>query len=494
MASNTTYGDYIRAIPQGVAGIGWPLSIAGFAVLIVGFIAMNALWWVGLIVLGVGLGTIAILSVRDRQHRNIADRLVERQQYAQGVRKGRGLYRSGMLGLMEHGGTPLPGILSKVELMEALDGAGRPFALLHHTHTGEYTLPIACYPQGASLVDDDDEDQYVAGWAAFLESMARTAGVMQVSVCVDTSPDSGSRTQRILSKHVTAGPEDLAGRAMSEVMLMLSRGGARNDVIVSIDFKYQDMKGRPLPDDEAARTIANLIPGIISSLGQSGGGMARTLDADEMATMARTAYDPRTLEEFEQQEGENPVHWEDCGPTACEASWDFLRHDSGLSRTWEMCDPPRSLVTADTMANLLQPLDAVDRKRVTLVFRLLDSAKSRVLSEDNRKRSTAAEGQQKHVTVSTVDTQHRADRQAMDVNAGANLIWFGMLVTATVMTGRDEENRLEKASRAVEGAAGAASVDLRVCYGAQDTGFAAGLPFGIDLAAYRPPSLMGSLG
>ena len=71
---------------------------------------------------------------------------------------------------------------------------------------------------------------------------------------------------------------------------------------------------------------------------------------------------------------------------------------------------------------------------------------------------------------------------------------YRWLVTATVMTGRDEENRLEKASRAVEGAAGAASVDLRVCYGAQDTGFAAGLPFGIDLAAYRPPSLMGSLG
>lgn len=492
MASNTTYGDFIRPIPKGVMGIGWPLTMAGFAVTLTGFLIMNAKWWAGLIWLAVGLGVIWILSIRDKRHRNIADRIGEKRDHRQTVRSGRGLYRSGMLGLIDAGSTSLPGVLAKVGLSEGLDGSGRPFAILVHAHSGEYTLPLRCHPQGASLVDDDVEDSYVAGWSAFLETMARTAGVTQVNVTVDTSPESGTRTRRVLSRHVVSDGVDLAGRAMGEVMLQLSHGGARNDVIISLDFKYVDSKGRPLPPDEAARMIALLVPGILADVGASGGGSARCLTLDELAVIARTSYDPACLEAFDRRDRRDPVHWQDCGPVACDAGWDMMRHDSGLSRTWEMCDPPRSLVVADTLANLLKPLDSCDRKRVTLTFRLLDGSKSRVVSEDNRKSSTAAEGQQKHVTVATVDTQYRADRQARDVNNGANLSWFGMTITATVLQGSDDVERLEKATRAVEGAAGAAAVDLRVCYGAQDTGFAASLPFGIDVEAYKPPSILAS--
>ena len=68
-----------------------------------------------------------------------------------------------------------------------------------------------------------------------------------------------------------------------------------------------------------------------------------------------------------------------------------------------------------------------------------------------------------------------------------------MLVTATVRAGDDERMRLEQATHAVEGAAGSAKIDLRPCYGAQDTGFAASLPLGLNVRSYTPAGPLGRL-
>ena len=74
-----------------------------------------------------------------------------------------------------------------------------------------------------------------------------------------------------------------------------------------------------------------------------------------------------------------------------------------------------------------------------------------------------------------------------------SIVFFGMLVTATVRAGNDERMRLEQATHAVEGAAGSAKIDLRPCYGAQDTTFAASLPLGLNLRNYTPPSAFAAL-
>ena len=87
----------------------------------------------------------------------------------------------------------------------------------------------------------------------------------------------------------------------------------------------------------------------------------------------------------------------------------------------------------------------------------------------------------------------KANRQAVETNQGAAIVFFGMLVTVSVTAGEDEDLRLAAASHAVEGAAGSAKIDLRPCYGAQDTGFAACLPLGVNLRNYAPPSMMEAL-
>lgn len=89
--------------------------------------------------------------------------------------------------------------------------------------------------------------------------------------------------------------------------------------------------------------------------------------------------------------------------------------------------------------------------------------------------------------------QYKANRQAVETNQGAVMVFFGMLVTVTVSRGEQESQRLEAASRAVEQAAGGAKIDLRPCYGAQDTGFAASLPLGLNVRSYTPAGPLGRL-
>lgn len=494
MASNTTYGDWMRPIRGGIRNIGRPLTMIGFGVLAVTLMLSMANVVAALVFGVVGLGIVMVLAVRDRQHRNVLDRTVERRAHVASVRSGRALYRSGLLSFEEHGSCLLPGILHKVSLVEASDGFGRRLTLVHHAHTGEYSLIMACQPQGAGLADDDVEDAWVAGWAGLMEALGSELGVTQMAVTVDTSPDSGIRFRRQLSRRIVDDAPDLAARAMAQVMDLYATGGAQSDVLLTLTFRYRDAHdGKYLQAEEAARRIGQLVPDIQARIGAAGGGSPRCLDAQETARLVRLAYDSAASDAFDSQDGCPHVAWRDAGPVACEAHWDWYRHDSAVSRTWQMCDPPASNVTADTLARLLGPLDDCDRKRVTVLFHILPPDRTAFLAEQNRQRAANQVSQEKRASVSAMSQIGKANRQAVETNQGAAIVFFGMLVTVSVTAGEDEALRLAAASHAVEGAAGAAKIDLRPCYGAQDTGFAACLPLGVNLRNYAPPSMMEAL-
>ena len=99
-------------------------------------------------VLAFTLGVILVLAIRDREHRNMVDRTVEKRTWMAAQRSGANLYRSGLLAPIDGGKAMLPGILSRVGLTSALDGLGGEFCLVRHSHTGEYSLLLSC--QGAS--------------------------------------------------------------------------------------------------------------------------------------------------------------------------------------------------------------------------------------------------------------------------------------------------------------------------------------------------------
>ena len=436
---------------------------------------------------------ISLLLPSIREHRNMVDRAVEKRTWMAAQRTGANLYRSGLLAPIDGGKAMLPGILSRVGLTSALDGLGGEFCLVRHSHTGEYSLLLSCQPQGASLADDDVEDSYVASWAGLMESLASETGVTQLAVTVDTAPDSGVRFRRTLSKRIVEDAPELAARAMAQIMDQYAAGGASNDVTLTLTFRYTDRDGKYLEAGEAARRISLLLPSIREQIAQAGGGAARALGMEEITRMVRVAYDPAAQETIEESDEPPYIAWEDCGPLMHEAGWSHYSHDSGLSRTWEMVDPPQSNVTADTLTRLLSPLADCDRKRVTVLYRMLPPDKTMFMAEQNRQKAANQVSQEKRATVRSMSQIGKANRQAVETNQGAVMVFFGMLVTVTVSRGEQESQRLEAASRAVEQAAGGAKIDLRPCYGAQDTGFAASLPLGLNVRSYTPAGPLGRL-
>ena len=108
---------------------------------------------------------------------------------------------------------------------------------------------------------------------------------------------------------------------------------------------------------------------------------------EEITRMVRVAYDPAAQETIEESDEPPYIAWEDCGPVSHEAGWSHYAHDSGLSRTWEMVDPPKSNVTADTLTRLLSPLADCDRKRVTVLYRMLPPDKTMFMAEQNRQKA-----------------------------------------------------------------------------------------------------------
>ena len=387
-------------------------------------------------VLAFTLGVILVLAIRDREHRNMVDRAVEKRTWMAAQRTGANLYRSGLLAPIDGGKAMLPGILSRVGLTSALDGLGREFCLVRHAHTGEYSLLLSCQPQGASLADDDVEDSYVASWAGLMESLASETGVTQLAVTVDTAPDSGVRFRRTLSKRIVEDAPELAARAMAQIMDQYAAGGASNDVTLTLTFRYTDRDGKYLEAGEAARRISLLLPSIREQIAQAGGGAARALGMEEITRMVRVAYDPAAQETIEESDEPPYIAWEDCGPLMHEAGWSHYSHDSGLSRTWEMVDPPQSNVTADTLTRLLSPLADCDRKRVTVLYRMLPPDKTMFMAEQNRQKAANQVSQEKRATVRSMSQIGKANRQAVETNQGAVMVFFGMLVTVTVSRGR----------------------------------------------------------
>jgi hypothetical protein len=230
-----------------------------------------------------------------------------------------------------------------------------------------------------------------------------------------------------------------------------------------------------------AEQIGNRLPEIMRRMSATGVGGTRAMTVAEVAEMVRVAYDPAVATEVEslKAQGEPPgIAWDSAGPVASAEDWDYLRHDSGASITWQMVEAPRGAIQSQVLAPLLEPGKEFLRKRVTLVYRPHSpSEAARVADGDVRTmigQATARKGEAR----ATDSLELQAARQsAAEEAAGAGMTRFSLLLTATV----GDPVGLARAVDAVEEAAGASRVVLRRCYGAQSASFAAALGVGVVL-------------
>src|SRR3954469_23165912 len=385
-----TYGNWRRPMSAGLGALG-TIGTAGLllglivvilVMMFAGLLAAVAVALVG----GLGLGS---LSVKNRHGRTLLQAAATRVGWARARAGGAHLYRSGPLGCTPWGTFQLPGLAAASTLSEHRDSWDRPVALVRFPRPAHFTVVFAADPDGASLVDEEQIDVWVAHWGQWLAALGDEPGVVAVSVTIETAPDSGTRLRREVENQLDPGAPPLARAMLREVVESYPAGSATVRAMVAVTFSGAARgMGRARQADEVARDLAARIPWLGNALHATGAGAARPMSAQQLCEVIRTAYDPAAARVFElpRAHGETAqLRWSDVGPTAAQAEWDRYRHDGAVSVTWSMTQAPRGEVGSGILARLLRPHGDVDRKRVTLLYRPIESARAaRIVEADKR--------------------------------------------------------------------------------------------------------------
>lgn len=492
VAGPRTYGNWRKPTSSGLFGLGslgTGIMLGGLILAILVTMAAGLLrGLITFLVLGAVLG--AILT-RDRHGKSIVDRSLARFAWGSATRRGAHLYRSGPLGFALWGTHQLPGLAAQLRLSEHTDSYGRTFALVYAPSTSTYTAVIATAPDGASLVDPEQVDVWVADWGHWLAGLGDEPGVEACAVTVETAPDTGHRLRREVANSIDPSAPAFAREMLSEVVDSYPAGSSVINAYVTISFSaVSSATGKKRTDTEMGRDLAARLPGLTGSLSSTGAGAARPLDAAELCEVVRVAYSPSmavVIDEAHARGEATELDWSDVGPAGAEAEWEGYRHDDAYSVTWSMTTAPRGNVQSSVLARLLAPHRDVARKRVTLLYRPIDAARAAAIVESDLRSAEFIATSTRKPSARAVLATRSASATASEEASGAGLVNFGVLVTATVT----DLHRIAEAKAAVDNLSATARLRLRPVYGGQASAFAAALPLGLILPKHlKVPAAM----
>ena len=182
------------------------------------------------------------------------------------------MYESGPAGRVPTGRFSLPGILAPTVLVETEDGYGRRVGVIHHRSTGRATVVIETEPDGAALVDQEDQDRRVASWGAWHAQLAEEPGLLACTVTIETAPATASRLRDTMGRRIDPRAPPLAKEIVAEVVAARRRRGAA-DITGYIALTYAIRRaGRRRSIEDTAVEIASRLPGLTHGLlGDRGG-------------------------------------------------------------------------------------------------------------------------------------------------------------------------------------------------------------------------------
>jgi hypothetical protein len=435
----------------------------------------------------VGLGSAGVLSLlirKNAHHESGLQRLLVRTAWRQARLAGSNVYRSGPLGKSKWGTYQLPGLLANTKLHQYADAWGQPFAILELPTKGHYSISFRVEPEGSSLVDQEQINVWVGRYAAVLKQLGDEPGLVAAQITVETAPDSGSRLRRYVTSRIDANAPEVSKAMLRDVVESYPVGSASVKIWVALTFS-SFLHGKRLNIDEFADAIKPRLRGLGEQFHGTGVGGARTLTAQQLCELVRSAYNPSAaavIEEANLAGNPVPLRWHDVGPSAADTFWDGYAHDDGLSVTWAMTEAPRGVVRENILQALLQPSVDVPRKRVTMIYRILDpAAAARTVDADVAAAQTAATAT-KRPRASKVRELELALTTAKEEASGAALTDFALMVTATVAC--NDAIARQVANATIEALGQTARLMLRPLYGSQDSAFVGTLPIGVALPEY----------
>lgn len=475
-----TYGHWRRPRSAGLLGLGTLGTAAGLGAIVLVLIALMVTWKAAVVLAALFAVAFTPLMVRVGG-RSGAQAATARLAWWRGRRREQHVYRSGAISAVRGGAHTLPGLLAASEMFTARDAYDREFGMVRIPATEHYTAVLRCDADGAALVDPAQIDDWVAGWSNWLSALAHEPALEGVSVTVETAPDSGERLRTEVEYLIDPAAPELARQVLTETAQYYPAGSASVRTSVAVTYRGNHAGHRRTPSEMAVE-IGSRLPALSESLAMTGAGAARPMTPAALSETVFTAYHPTQAVDIDQARngGGSGVDWSDAGPSGMRESWDRLRHDCGVSVTWAMEEAPRGTVLSSVLTGLLSPHRDVPRKRVTLIYRPHEpGAAAKIVDNDLRdarflesRREMARARDSLEVRAAVQSTQEEA--------AGAGVVRFGALVTATVT----DDDDYRGACTAIGNLGATARLRLRRVYGAQSAAFSAGLGVGVVLSSH----------
>lgn len=477
VSADPTYGNWRRPRRPGLGPLGLVGTIGVFGGIVLDLLISLASLKATLVMLVIQALFLLPLAVRTQDGRNVYQMFAVRIGWFRRKAKGSTTYVSGPLSRRPGGKFRPPGLLSRVKVMEGRDAYDQPFGVLHHPSRNLYTIVLGCEPDGGSLVDPDQVDNWVAAWGQWLARLSGEPGLRGASVVVETAPDTGTRLANEVLPRITSDAPPAARAVMEEVVQRYP--AASSEMHTYLALTYGNQPGQKRKTDDIITDLAVRIPGLLAGVVSAGGGPAAPLSAERIAEVVRVAYDPAVagdVLEARAVHGGTGLDWEDAGPSAAVEKVNAYQHDSGVSRTWMLTLAPRGTVRAQVLRGLLEDAPGTRRKRVALLYRPIDPATSaRIVEADRRAAQFMATSRRGMVQARAANEVRAAEQTAVEEATGAGLVEFSLMVTVTV----DSDAELEDANVTVRNLLAGARLLMRPADRMQAAAFSCTLPAGI---------------
>jgi len=468
-----TYGNWRRGMRPGLFGLGPTGTGAAFVVMTCAAGSLVLSKWLAIAIAIVGGLLLTPLALR-YHGRTGAQILASHVLWQLGRRRRQHIYLTGLASPVSLAHR-LPGILARSILWEVETGLREPLGVVIIPQSRHYTIVLRCQTEGMDLVDQAVVDQRVARMAQFLAALSREPMLEQAQVTIETTPDPGVALAEEVARTTVDDAPAAAKQVLADIVRSYPVGAAQVDTWVTLTFK-PPTRGT-WSHEAVCAEITTRLPSLVHTLLGAGASTVSPMAGEDLTLVVSSAYDPVTAARAAVRVA---PPWDSCGPVAAQESWDYYRHDSGVSRTWGMVEAPRGTVYSSAFSRLAEPDPKLLRKRVSIVYRPFSPGAAAVLVERDRKDAMFTAGKKRQATArDTVDIQ-AAEQAAHEEATGAGITRFTVLVTATVRDVAD----LDEAESLVLARAGEARISLRCMYRAQAAAFAANLPTGVVLPGH----------
>lgn len=479
-----TYGNWFERKGAGLFGLTTAGTLGGMVGLLVIVLTITLSQNIGIVVIQIlAFLVLEVFFGIKFDGKTLARHRGERRDAKQRARRGESDYVTGVLATLEGeaGGHPLPGILANTEILHGVDGYGTPFDVIHYQHRGLFAVVLRGFPDGTGTNDQDFIDHTVAYYGAWLASLSEDPGLVGATVTIDSAPSTGVALREAvrLARNVATAPK-LATHVTDELADRLRNNSHEAAAFITLVWRGSSMNDASTGTEDVLVEIAKRLPAHRGALAAGGAGDPEMMLEADLVEVARTAYEPATAEAFDvlRERGEAvELGWKDAGPSFGSESRGVFRHDGGASFTVEQRVPPRGIVRSRHLQRLVSPHEAFLRKRVTVFYQPTDIGRGQMIAERTVKAEDFNASQQKgRRTATTGRRRAQAEKLDEEIAAGATLVPFALMATATFTDTPDAERR---AKNTLTTLMTDSRMKVRGTPGLQAAAFHLTLPFGL---------------